>query len=216
MDNIYQFDREYMIKAIWYIQSLLNKPNISNKVKRELRSNLNTLKNLYERNYEFYNDIHKETKNIEESVICLQKEFMKLLKHKVNNTTTNDELIDIIYQIRYYKNIFINDEFNINNVQELKSELQNLEKKVITLSCKNAIIRIFSMDINLNFEIIKEILNSKVVELENLKVKINYDKENLNIEIYDKEIFEKKINIKFSGNKEDIEVKKNKMISLFI
>ena len=27
MDNIYQFDREYMIKAIWYIQSLLNKPN---------------------------------------------------------------------------------------------------------------------------------------------------------------------------------------------
>ena len=72
------------------------------------------------------------------------------------------------------------------------------------------------MDINLNFEIIKEILNSKVVELENLKVKINYDKENLNIEIYDKEIFEKKINIKFSGNKEDIEVKKNKMISLFI
>ena len=72
------------------------------------------------------------------------------------------------------------------------------------------------MDINLNFEIIKEILNSKVVELENLKVKINYDKENLNIEIYDKEIFQKKINIKYSGNKEDIEVKKNKMISLFI
>ena len=211
-------DEKKKIKNIKYFKQILEKDRIQFIEKIKEMSNLLIPQNYikFKSNLEFYNDIHKETKNIEESVICLQKEFMKLLKHKVNNTTTNDELIDIIYQIRYYKNIFINDEFNINNVQELKSELQNLEKKVITLSCKNAIIRIFSMDINLNFEIIKEILNSKVVELENLKVKINYDKENLNIEIYDKEIFEKKINIKFSGNKEDIEVKKNKMISLFI
>ena len=94
MDNIYQFDREYMIKAIWYIQSLLNKPNISNKVKRELRSNLNTLKNLYERNYEFYNDIHFKVPSDLEKL-----KRISLNKMRIVYKTLGDNLINWLLKL---------------------------------------------------------------------------------------------------------------------
>ena len=166
--------------------------------------------------YEFYYKIVNESKDLEESVIEMQKEFIKLLKNRLTKVTTNDSLIDFIYQIRYYKNIFINENISIKDEEKLKKELENLEKKIITLSCKNAILRIFSMDINLNFKIISNVLNSKIIELEQIKLKFDYDKENLKVQIYDKEVFEREFSLEYSGKKEDLEIRKNKLISLFI
>ena len=57
MKGNYQFDRDYMTKTIWYIQSLLNKPNISSKTKKILKDDMNILKNLIERNYNYYDNI---------------------------------------------------------------------------------------------------------------------------------------------------------------
>lgn len=166
--------------------------------------------------YKFYYKIVNETKNLEESVIELQKEFIKLLKNRLTKVTTNDSLIDVIYQIRYYKNIYIKENTSIKEEENLKKDLENLEKKIITLSCKNAILRIFSMDINLNFKIISNVLNSKIIELEQIKLKFDYDKEKLKVQIYDKEVFEREFILDYSGKKEDLEIRKNKMISLFI
>jgi len=57
MENNYQFNREYMIKTIWYIQSLLKDPNISRKTKIKLKRDMNVLKNLFEKNYNIFDNI---------------------------------------------------------------------------------------------------------------------------------------------------------------
>ena len=72
------------------------------------------------------------------------------------------------------------------------------------------------MDIKFNFQIIKNILDTKMMELEEIKVKLNYENQDLKVEIYDKEVFEKELTLKFSGDKKDIEIRKNKLTSLFI
>lgn len=127
MDNIYQFDREYMIKAIWYIQSLLNKPNISNKVKRELRSNLNTLKNLYERNYEFYNDIHFKVPSDLEKLKRISLNKMRLVYK-----TLGDNLINWLLDLEE-REIFNIDEESI----EVKTSLTLREQAELTIETYN-------------------------------------------------------------------------------
>ena len=43
----------------------------------------------------------------------MQKEFIKVLNKKIEKENINDEIIDIIYKIRYYENIFIDSQRNI-------------------------------------------------------------------------------------------------------
>lgn len=211
-------DENKKIKNIKTFKSILEKDRQQFIEKIKQMSNLLIPKNYLEvkEKYEFYYKIVNESKELEESVIEMQKEFIKLLKNRLTKVTTNDSLIDIIYQIRYYKNVFIKENVSIKEEENLKKDLENLEKKIITLSCKNAILRIFSMDINLNFKIISNVLNSKIIELEQIKLKFDYDKEKLKIQIYDKEVFEREFILEYSGKKEDLEIRKNKLISLFI
>ena len=211
-------DENKKIKDIKSFKNILEKDRQQFIEKIKQMSNLLIPKNYLEvkGKYEFYYKIVNETKNLEESIIELQKEFIKLLKNRLTKVTTNDSLIDVIYQIRYYKNLYIKDNISVKEEENLKKDLENLEKKIITLSCKNAILRIFSMDINLNFKIISNVLNSKIIELEQIKLKFDYDKENLKIQIYDKEVFEREFMLEYSGKKEELEIRKNKSVSLFI
>lgn len=198
--TILEKDRNQFVEKIKQMTNLLNPTNYL-KLKEDL---------------ELYNRIVNNETDIDEAMIQLQKEFIKILRGRLSKITTNDSLVDIIYQIRYYKNIYIKDSVYIKDEENLKKEIETLEKKVINLSCKNAILRIFSMDINLNFNIISNVLNTKIIELEQIKLKFDYDKENIKVQVYDKEVFEKEFNISYSGKKEDLEIKKNKLISLFI
>lgn len=163
-----------------------------------------------------YYNIKNEEKDLDSSIIELQKEFIKVLIKKIEKENINDEIIDIIYKLRYYENIYINNQNKIKDVEELSELIEKLKYKLIKKSCTNAIIRIFSMDIKLNYKIISEILDSKIIDLEEIKIKLDYDKENIKIEVYDKEVFDKEINLKFSGNRKDLEIKKNRLVNLFI
>ena len=159
---------------------------------------------------ELYYNIKNEKKDLENSIIELQKEFIKLLIKKIEKENINDEIIDMIYKVRYYENIYISNENKIKDIEELSELLEKLKYKLIKKSCTNAVLRIFSMDIKLNYKIISQILDSKIIDLEEIKIKLNYDDENIKIEVYDKEVFDKEIIIKFNGNKKDLEIKKNK------
>lgn len=165
---------------------------------------------------QLYYNIKNEEKDLETSVIELQKEFIKVLDKKLEKENINDEIIDLIYKIRYYENIFIDSQKNIKQIVQIQELLNKLKYKLIKKSCTKAILRIFSMDIKLNFKIINEILDTKIIELEEIKVKLNYENKNLKIQVYDREVFEKEIILKFSGDKKDLEIKNNKLIKLFI
>lgn len=149
-----------------------------------------------------------------EELLQLQKFFLIFLKKNIEKTESSDEMIEILYFLRYYPNINISEGRLIKDENELSSDLNFLWKLAITKACKLNAIKIVSMDIKTNFEIIKYILDTKIIKLEDIKFSIKFGKEDDDvITVYDKEVFEKEINVKL--NKEDIILRNKRIVKLF-
>jgi len=81
--------------------------------------------------------------------------------------------------------------------------------------CKLGAIKIISMDINLNFEIIKYALDTKIMELEKIKLYFEQDEKGLLIRVFDKDIIEKQGRKKVKLSKDILEVKLRRKVKLF-
>ena len=104
---------------------------------------------------------------------------------------------------------------NIPDIAILDKYIDKILKVAITRACKSGIIKIIILDINTNYEIIKYAIDSKIIDLQEIKISLELIKDKLNIKIYDKEIFEREKEIKFNGNKNDFEIKLKKIVKLF-
>lgn len=169
----------------------------------------------YKLKLEEYEAIYKNKNGIDRDIIELEKSFLKLMEQKVLNAMTNNEIMDYIYILRYIKNININKDYQIRDIPELDKYINKILKIAITSACKSGIIKIVSMDISKNYEIIKFAIDTTIIELEEIKLYLEIEKDELIIKVYDKEIYEKEQRQKFSGNKKDLEIKLKKMVKLF-
>jgi len=159
--------------------------------------------------------IYNFTGNLEQSILEFQKEFLHFLDKKLSKITTRDEIIDMVYQIRYYRTLKISKDLKIIDIEEIDNLIDKLLKKAITALCKLGAIKIISMDINLNFEIIKYALDTKIIDLEQIKLSFDIDGESLIIKVYDKEVFEKQGRKKVQITSKTLEVKTKRKIKLF-
>ena len=125
---------------------------------------------------------------------------------------TRDEIINILYEIRYYKKLKISKDLYI---EELENLLDKTLKKAITMLCKLGSMKIISMDIDLNFDIIKYALDTKIIDLEEIKIAVKPDEEGLIIRVFDKDVFEKQGRKRTKVNRKTLEIKENRKIKLF-
>lgn len=166
-------------------------------------------------NLQIASEIYKSKDSNLDVIIEFQKEFIYFLNKKLNKIKTRDEFIDIIYQIRYYQNLYIDKKNKISDIEVLDNMLDKILKKAITSLCKLGAIKIISMDINLNFEIIKYALNTRIINLEEIKLYFDIDEQGLIIKVYDKDIFEKQGRKKIEVSNKTLEVRKRRKIKLF-
>ena len=167
--------------------------------------------------YKAFEEILKNEKTIEEEMIELQKEFILYINKKINNIDDKDELIKILYILRYYKNLYLSKKKKITDVEVLKQCIDKTMKKLITKLCKASYIKILTMNIKENFELLNNILDTKIIKLEDIKLKVEKSKENKNeyiIFVYDNEVCEKEISYIENGNNA-LEIKSKKLIKLF-
>ena len=162
------------------------------------------------RNY--YNILFNTNTEYEE-VIQIQKYFLVFLKKKIEKTENVDEMVEILYFLRYYQNIYISEGSFIKDEIRLQTDLNFVWKLAITKACKLNALKIISMDIKTNFEIMKYILDTKIIRLEDIKFSLKFNKDDVLITVCDKETFDKKTNMVL--NKEDIIIKNNRMLKLF-
>lgn len=168
-------------------------------------------------NLKLYNDILEQRSSLEDALINLQIEFIKCMKLKIPKIKTRDTLTNFIYKIRYYKNLYIKKGIQIKQEDKIVQELEKLEKNIITLACKNSVLKVFSFNVNFNFKIINQILDTKIMDLDQIKVKIDYDKEKLHVQVYDKEVYDKEFYIPLtSGERKELNIRKNRLVNLFV
>ena len=165
---------------------------------------------MLKKSYELYVD--KDT--LDNAIIESQINFLHFLERKLSKMKTRDEIIDLLYELRYYRTLKISKVLFVKDVEEIESTVDKILKKAITMLCKLGAIKIISMDINLNFEIIKYALDTRIMELEKTKLYFDCDENGLIIRVFDKDVIEKQGRKKVDFNKKTLEVKLKRKIKL--
>lgn len=209
--------KEKQIKSLKKYKTLIEKER--EKYLQEISSlsyimqpaNFTATKNLFQEVLEIYNC--KDT--LEQYLINLQKEFLFFIEKRLSKIKNRDELIDIVCELRYYSKLKINENKTVLDFEEINEYYDKVLKKAITNLCKIGAMKIISMDINLNFEIIKYALDTKIINLEEIKIMLTTDKDGLIIKVFDKDIFEKQGRKKIEISKKTLEIKMNRKIKIF-
>lgn len=200
-----------------YIQMLKKDKNeyLRNIKKIECLENSKKMK-LYEEDILIYKNLLFTKKTLEEAVLDLQKSFIKILAEKIKQIETRDEFIDIIYKIRYFRNIYLSKEKAIKDYPELEKAINKILKNIITLGTKNAYIRMISYNVALNSKVLIKCLDSKSIELDELKLKIDVSDKTLLIEVFENEVFEKNFQINYNLADPELAIRKKKNIKIFM
>lgn len=168
-------------------------------------------KELLKRSYELYSC----KQSLEEVILENQKNFLFFVEKRLSRMKTRDEILDVLYELRYYRTLKISKKIAIKDIEELNAYIDKILKKAITMLCKIGAIKIISMDINLNFEIIKYALDTKIIELEKIKLYFDEDEKGLLIRVFDKDVIEKQGRKKVDLSKKYLEVKLKRKIKMF-
>ncbi|MBR0350869.1 MAG: hypothetical protein IJH76_03510 [Clostridia bacterium] len=192
--------------------------------KEEINKLLNPQKFIkYEKELE---DRYKFIKYIESSNLekDLKKEIIKFeiillicFKQKIKNVQTVDELIRLIIQYRYYLNIPIDKKQKVSEEKALQSEICEIQKMLINKAIKAKIIVQVSTNEEMNFSVLKEIFNSKIINIRNINIELKKEEEKVYLQIFDEEIFDAKIDLGTLSNidTKSLKIRFNKEIKLF-
>lgn len=147
-------------------------------------------------------------------LIQLQKVFIKCFNIKINNAQEREDVINLIFMLRYYNYLYIAKEKQIKDVKELQKEIKDIEDNLIKKAYELKIINNISNEQIVNNEIIRNILLTKIIKIENVHMELNQNDSSLEIKLYDTDVYEKAVTIPVYDKKEII-VKFNKIIKIF-
>ena len=163
-------------------------------------------------------EIYTNNERLETTIVKTQLNFLKLISKQINQISTIEEIKNMIFKIRFYKKINITKDIKIYDIKKLSNCIDSIMKKVIEKACELNCIKRISNDSNFNFEIINNVLNTDIIDLEEIKLSVKIDKENfLNVQVYDKDVFEKNFEINLLNNdKHLLNIKQKKEVTLFV
>ncbi len=169
-----------------------------------------------EKQLELLKDIGKnnQEENKFKYLIDLQKAFIKCFYIKIENAKEKEEIVNLLYMLRYYNLIYITEIEQIKDLKELKEELESLEKVIIKKAYDLKVLNTITNEEDANNEIIMNILKTKIISLENVGVELKQNAASLEVNIYDGDVFEKSINISMF-DKQKVIMKFEKITKVF-
>ena len=197
-------------------EKLIYKINLCNK-KIEPKMYLDE-KNKLQKDFILLKDVKFEGSNdIYKYIDMLQEIFIEnILIGRIEKASSKNELIDCLYDLRYYCFLPYTKEENIKDIEKLQQHLENAKKTLVQKLYSNKIINTISTNEKNDIEIVKKIFDLKMINLEDIYLQIRKKSEGYSIRFYDeKETLETEENIKLEFNKKD-KIKFNKKIKLFI
>lgn len=200
-------EREETLERLEEINELIKPKNFINK-QEELEKELKPLEIVA---------IEDRDAEIKKELLSFQKIFLEMLKVKIKKAETKQEIIDLIYRFRYYCLIPCNQKDNVFNLKEIQSKLNETGKALTEKAIELKAIARFAEDADLNYMITKNIFCTRIIELEELYIKLIKEKDQYFVQIFDEKIFEEKqrLNINEKINKKDLKIRPNRKIKLF-
>ena len=173
------------------------------KTKTQLEDNLKYLK-------EVKNIRHKEKYKIE-----IQKIFIKLLEEKLDKIERPEqrkELVQFLYMIRYYNFIVFDENNFIKDIEPLQDDIEYITEKAIRKLYNFKILNTITKDIETDLRIIKPILHTRIMKLENITIQTILKDKIIEINVYDGDVLETSYEIE---NSREVDLRNKKKTKLF-
>ena len=167
-------------------------------------------KSILEKEIEFLDKVEENVKI--EDKIEISEEFLEIAEKSIAKISEENkhQLIKWMYKIRYYRYLPIDKENCIKDIIKLNNKFEKIIKLIIKKAQEFKIWDIFTEDSELNYTILKEVFNTKIICLENINFQCRNEGKLLYVDIYDDNVLES--TIKFEV--ENTRIKKK--IKLFI
>lgn len=201
-------ERKEKLKRLEKLNVLLN-PQKFVEFKRELEVKESYLKWL---------EITEIEKEIINTIVELQKIFLLCYSIKIKKVTTKQELMELICEFRYYCFLPINQEALISQMETIEEPIQEVEMLLIEKAHELKLIDVFSKEAEMDYQILRNIFYSRVINLENLYAKVLKEKDgNYYVQLFDEEVLEEKEKMEnqWEIEKKDLVIKMNKKIKIF-
>lgn len=192
---MYEKQREKLLKEIKNINTKME-PEQFIQIKRTMQEKL-----------EFYEHIQIEemsNKNTVRLLKELEEIFLECILEKIEKANEKNTLEKIIYELRYYKLI----------PPIVTKETDEIEKKLIKKACEQKILTKFSEKEETNYQILKHIFTSKIIDLSETVYTLKYTKGTLTLNIYDGKTHDETKQIPIT-EKTELSVKLNKKIKIW-
>ena len=141
----------------------------------------------------------------EEILIEFIENLLKCFNILIKNTKDEEEILQMIYQFRYFMLLPFNMKKCIKDIDKLQKSITNTEKKLAEKAIKKKVIT------DIPFEIMRHLFETRIIILEDLYYKITSKNDKYYVQIFDENISEEKFEIKLSEK-----TKLNKKIKIFI
>lgn len=200
-------EREEKIKRIEKLNILLNPQKFVN-YKKELKDKEKYLKLL---------DIVEIEKEIDNNILKLQKIFLLCYQTKIKKVDTKLQLMKLIYEFRYYCMIPYNHKKSIGEIEEIEDQIKKIEMLLLNKAHELKLIDNFSNESEIDYQILKNIFYVRVINLEDLYIKLIKENDRYYVQLFDENVFEEKIEIEGIGNlnKKDLTFKMNRKVKIF-
>ena len=167
-------------------------------------------KSKLEEEVKLLNDIVETDREV--ALVELATEFLEQAMNIISkiNEENKEKLIKWIYKIRYYRYLPIDKELYMKDIKALKPKFEDIIRLIIKKAQELKIWDNFSEDSALTYVILKEVFDTKMINLQNLNIQCSYQNKILTVEYYDDTILESAINVDIDS------VKIKKKIKLFV
>ena len=131
----------------------------------------------------------------------IAEEFLKIAEGRIAEITeeTKNELIKWMYKIRYYRYIPIDRENYVKDVVKLGDKFKKIIKLIIKKAQEFKIWEMFSEDALLNYNVLKEVFDTKIIYLQNINFQSRNEGKTLYVEIYDDNVIESGVRFESEG-----------------
>ena len=146
-----------------------------------------------------------DEKQIEDVLIQLEKTFLKCFEIQINDKLEQEDITKLIYKLRYFMLLPFDLQNNIKDIEELKSNITKVQKKLVKYAIEKKVIS------NVPFEVMEHVFETRIIILEELYYKITKEFEKIYVQIFDENISEEKFEIR-----QNDKIKTNKKIKIFI
>lgn len=201
--DIIQKEKDNSFKRMEQLNELVKPMNYAN-LKSELSEKIRIM------------SVVDERKNIRDYEIAFLKDVITCLAYNIEKMSSKEEIIDIIYKMRYFRKIRVTESEKVEDIPQLFNDITQILKYTITKGCKEKVFNIFCKDIEYNYQIIDVALNTAISNYEDIDIALKIEDDFLKVTVYDNEVIDKQEEIKFPLTSKDLSIRQNKPVPMYV